>query len=249
MSPFGRRTTFGLMAAALACAALSGIASATTAPEVAKTLQPGNTVQAVQGPLRMPHQAARQRISADRGKSGLPQAAAPAQFDIYARVKIESSPRVPDSPAIAKALEKHAMGELQKQKEATTTQRQASTAAFTPLCPTLDINTLYTLTGSQVGTPTCYHFSIAQRSKSTVILTGQNTATDFALMLLKDDGANNLSVVGTSDVIGNGNGDEFIISVTDPGHYYWWSPTPRTVPRSTLAFRSMHRSTHTNSTT
>lgn len=40
------------------------------------------------------------------------------------------------------------------------------------------------------------------------------------LMLLKDDGANNVSIVGTSDVVGNG--DETIVTLTEPGNYYWY---------------------------
>lgn len=39
-------------------------------------------------------------------------------------------------------------------------------------------------------------------------------------MLLKDDGANNVSIVGTSDVVGNG--DETIVTLTEPGNYYWY---------------------------
>ena len=51
-------------------------------------------------------------------------------------------------------------------------------------------------------------------------LTGQSGGTDFGLMLLKDDGANNISIVGTSDVVGNG--DETIVTLTEPGNYYWY---------------------------
>lgn len=39
-------------------------------------------------------------------------------------------------------------------------------------------------------------------------------------MLLKDDGANNVSIVGTSDVVGNG--DKTIVTLTEPGNYYWY---------------------------
>ena len=66
----------------------------------------------------------------------------------------------------------------------------------------------------------CYHFAVTQKAKSTIGLTGQSSSTDFALMLLKDDGANNVSIVDTSDVIGNGN--ETIVTLTEPGNYYWY---------------------------
>jgi hypothetical protein len=99
-------------------------------------------------------------------------------------------------------------------------QSVTTTASFTPLCPTLDVNVLYTLNGVQLGNAYCYHFAVAQKAKSTIGLTGQSGGTDFALMLLKDDGANNLSIVATSDVIGNG--DETIVTLTEPGNYYWY---------------------------
>lgn len=187
--------------------------------EVAKTLRPGSSVQAVQAPLRMPHQAARQRIAPERGKSGLTKAA-PRGVDIYPPLSLTTGPRITEPAAIKNARKLQATEALQQQKSTQATTRLAAAASFTPLCPTLDINVLYTLTGSQVGNSTCYHFAITQRSKSLAVLTGQNANTDLALMLLKDDGANNLSVVGTSDVIGNG--DEYILAVTEPGNYYWW---------------------------
>lgn len=99
----------------------------------------------------------------------------------------------------------------QKLANAAAAQAPAAMAAFTPLCPTLTLNVLYTLSGAQLGNAYCYHFAITQRSKSTVLLTGQNANTDFALTLLKDDGANNPVI---------GDGDEYIMALTEPGNYY-----------------------------
>lgn len=94
------------------------------------------------------------------------------------------------------------------------------TADFVPLCPTLEIDALYTLSGTQAGGAYCYHFTVPKRSKTTVLLVGQSSATDFILSLLHDDGQNNLAVLGSSD--NPGNADEVLLSLTEPGHYYWF---------------------------
>lgn len=60
----------------------------------------------------------------------------------------------------------------------------------------------------------------SQKAKSIIGLTGQSGGNDFGLLLLKDDGANNVSIVGTSDAVGNG--DETIVTLTEPGNYYWY---------------------------
>lgn len=91
---------------------------------------------------------------------------------------------------------------------------------FVPLCQTLSTNSLYTLSGVQTGGAYCYHFSIPQKSKTTVFLTGQSSATNFALHLFKDDGAGNLTVIGSSN--NPGNMDEVILALTETGEYYWY---------------------------
>lgn len=95
----------------------------------------------------------------------------------------------------------------------------ARAANFVPLCPTLTVNSLFTLGGVQTGGAYCYHFSVPQKSKATVLLTAQSAGTNMALSLLKDDGLNNLSIVGSSD--SPGNIDEAILAVIQPGDYYW----------------------------
>lgn len=92
-------------------------------------------------------------------------------------------------------------------------------SSITPLCPTLSINTLYTLTGTTTGGSYCYHFQVTQRAKTQVFLIGQNANTDFALTLIRHEEDDTLTVLGTSDQ--TGNTDESLLALTQPGHYYW----------------------------
>ncbi|WAF88383.1 hypothetical protein NRL37_13355 [Metapseudomonas otitidis] len=96
---------------------------------------------------------------------------------------------------------------------------QARSNAYTPLCTSLSINQLYTLSGVQQGGSYCYHFEIGQHSKTEAVVTEQSAGTDFELFLLRDDGNGNLQLVGHSNQ--PGNADESILAVTPPGHYYW----------------------------
>lgn len=96
---------------------------------------------------------------------------------------------------------------------------QARSNAYTPLCTSLSINQLYTLSGVQQGGSYCYHFEIGQHSKTEAVVTEQSPGTDFELFLLRDIGNGNLRLVGHSNQ--PGNADESILAVTPPGHYYW----------------------------
>lgn len=96
---------------------------------------------------------------------------------------------------------------------------QARSNAYTPLCTSLSINQLYTLSGVQQGGSYCYHFKIGQHSKTEAVVTGQSAGTDLELFLLRDDGNGNLQLVGHSNQ--PGNADESILAVTPPGQYYW----------------------------
>ncbi len=96
---------------------------------------------------------------------------------------------------------------------------QARNNAYTPLCTSLSINQLYTLSGVQQGGSYCYHFEIGQYSKTEAVVTGQSAGSDFELFLLRDVGNGNLQLVGHSNQ--PGNADESILAVTPPGHYYW----------------------------
>ena len=208
------------MAVTLSWAVLTSLASAAPSAEILKALKTTAAVQAVPAPPSIHRQAIRQRMAAERGKVAQPTPLAGTQVDLYPPLKLESKPRAPLPPTVTKALERQAAAELQQRKDAAAVQSRATLASFTPLCQTLGINTLYTLNGPQMGNAYCYHFAVTQKAKSTALLVGQNANTDFALTLLKDDGANNLSVVAVSDVIGNG--DEFITALTEPGNYYWY---------------------------
>jgi len=92
-------------------------------------------------------------------------------------------------------------------------------STITPLCPTLSVNTAYTLSGTTTGGSYCYHFQVTQRAKTQVFLIGQNASTDFALTLVRHEENDTLTVLGTSDQVGNA--DEVLLALTEPGHYYW----------------------------
>lgn len=92
-------------------------------------------------------------------------------------------------------------------------------SAITPLCPTLSINTAYTLSGTTTGGSYCYHFQVTQRAKTQVFLISQNASTNFALTLIRHEENDTLTVLGTSDH--PGNADEVLLALTEPGHYYW----------------------------
>lgn len=95
-----------------------------------------------------------------------------------------------------------------------------ATTSFTPLCTTLGINNLYSFSGAQAGGAYCFHFAITQKAKTTLTMSAQSASTNFALHFLKDDGLNNLSLVGSSDNAGNAN--ESVGAITEPGNYYWY---------------------------
>ncbi len=85
-------------------------------------------------------------------------------------------------------------------------------SATTPLCPTLNINTAYTLPDTETGGSYCYHFEVTQRAKAQVFLVGQSTNTDFALTLLRHEADDSLTVLGVSDTAGNA--DESVLALT-----------------------------------
>ncbi|KAA3669702.1 hypothetical protein LHL03_18965 [Pectobacterium carotovorum] len=121
------------------------------------------------------------------------------------------SPNASTAQADAKSAQK---------KPLSSTQPLANNAAFTPLCPTLAVNTIYTLDGLQSGGSACYHFEITQRSKTTAFVVGMSPETDIALSLMRDDGQNNVTAINYSNQ--TGNADEATLDLTPPGHYYWF---------------------------
>lgn len=217
------RKRYKRIAAALVWAALASFAHAADAlPEAAKALKKNATVQAVPAPPHINRQVASQHIATARAKAIAPAVQAQAQVNAYPPLTVTTQPMPTLPAAVTQARSKAAAAQQQPVQQRST----ATTTSFTPLCPTLAINTAYTLSGTQPGGAYCYHFAITQRSKSTAFLTGQSSATDFGLLLLQDDGANNLSVVGASDNPGNAN--EIITALTQPGNYYWYM-----IPNST----------------
>ncbi|RYC41317.1 hypothetical protein [Pectobacterium zantedeschiae] len=107
-----------------------------------------------------------------------------------------------------------------QKKSLSSTQSLANDSTFTPLCPTLAVNSIYTLGGLQSGGSACYHFEITQRSKTTAFVVGMSPETDIALSLMRDDGQNNVTAINYSDQ--TGNADEATLNLTQPGHYYWF---------------------------
>ncbi|WP_411565428.1 hypothetical protein ACLIN3_18005 [Pseudomonas orientalis] len=126
------------------------------------------------------------------------------------------------SKAVTKALKSapfdSVVGEVKK--PAQSELKSAAVAAFEPLFPTLDINTLYTFDGVQAGNEFAYHFNLAQNARVQVQLVNQSAGADMSLTLFQDDGQGNLSVVGTSDAAGNT--DEYLNGVLPAGDYYWY---------------------------
>lgn len=126
------------------------------------------------------------------------------------------------SKTVTKALKSapfdSVVGELKK--PAQSELKSAAVAAFEPLFPTLDINTLYTVDGVQAGNEFAYHFNLAQNARVLVQLVNQSAGADMSLTLFQDDGQGNLSVVGSSDAAGNA--DEYLNGVLSAGDYYWY---------------------------
>jgi hypothetical protein len=110
------------------------------------------------------------------------------------------------------------VGELKKPSQ--DELESAAVAAFEPLFPTLDINTLYTISAVQAGEEFAYHFNLPQNARIQVQLVNQSAGTDMSLTLFRDDGQGNLSVLGTSDAAGNA--DEYLNGVLPAGDYYWY---------------------------
>jgi len=105
-------------------------------------------------------------------------------------------------------------------KPAQGASKSAAAAAFEPLFPTLDINTLYTIDAVQTGNEFAYHFNLPQNARVQVQLVNQSAGADMSLTLFQDDGQGNLSVVGSSDAAGNA--DEYLNGVLPAGDYYWY---------------------------
>lgn len=121
------------------------------------------------------------------------------------------TPNAPTAKADANSAQK---------KSLSSSQALANDSSFTPLCPTLAVNSIYTLDGLQSGGSACYHFEITQRSKTTAFVVGMSPETDIALSLMRDDGQNNVTAINYSNQAGNA--DEATLDLTPPGHYYWF---------------------------
>ncbi|MGR6617499.1 hypothetical protein ACU6QK_14845 [Pseudomonas rhodesiae] len=177
---------------ALAEPTLPKLSADTLKQAVEKALSPGGTLKAL--PVS---DALKQKITAAKADKS----------------KMAASKAAPSNRAVDTLVE-----ELKKPEQAQSAG--AAIAAFTPLFPTLDINTLYTLTGVETGAQIAYHFNLPKNARIQVQLLNQSAGTDMSLTLFHDDGQGNLTPLGTSD---NGdNADEYLNGVLPAGDYYWF---------------------------
>ncbi|WP_248749113.1 hypothetical protein [Pseudomonas sp. MWU15-20650] len=98
--------------------------------------------------------------------------------------------------------------------------KSAAVAAFEPLFPTLDINTLYTISDVQTGQEFPYHFNLPNNARVLMQLINQSAGSDMSLTLFRDDGQGNPQFIATSD--NPGNTDEYLDGVLPAGDYYWF---------------------------
>jgi hypothetical protein len=113
---------------------------------------------------------------------------------------------------------------------------KTAVAEFVPLFPTLDVNTLYTISDVQTGQAFPYHFNLPQSARVLVQLIDQSAGADMSLSLFRDDGQGNPQLIDTSD--NPGNADEYLGGVLPAGITTgtWW-PTRPTTRSSVLAWR------------
>ncbi|WP_300629857.1 hypothetical protein [Pseudomonas sp.] len=170
---------------------------------------------------------AHQKLSADAVKQAVNKALKPGGKPDASKVSAELKRKLlaaksGQSNTVTKALKSapfdSVVGELKK--PAQSELKSAAVAAFEPLFPTLDINTLYTVDAVQAGNEFAYHFNLPQNARVQVQLVNQSAGADMSLTLFQDDGQGNLSVVGSSDAAGNA--DEYLNGVLPAGDYYWY---------------------------
>ncbi|WP_339539515.1 hypothetical protein [Pseudomonas sp. RA_5y_Pfl1_P24] len=97
---------------------------------------------------------------------------------------------------------------------------KVAAADFVPLFPTLDVNTLYTITDVQTGQDFPYHFNLPQSARVLVQLIDQSAGANMSLTLFRDDGQGDPQLIDTSD--NPGNADEYLSGVLPAGDYYWY---------------------------
>ena len=173
-----------------------------------------------QAPAKLSAQAVKQAVDQVLKVGGKVQS---SKLSVELKQKLKAAkaakPKAPASKAAASAAPFEAViGELQKPQQ---DQLQgAAIAAFTPQFPTLDINTLYTLTGVETGAGIAYHFNLPKNARIQVQLLNQSAGTDMSLSLFHDDGQGNLTLLGTSD--NADSADEYLNGVMPAGDYYWY---------------------------
>lgn len=174
-----------------------------------------------QAPGKLSAEAVRQAVDSALKAGGKVEAAAmSAELKQKLKAAKTAKPKVLTGKAAAAngAAQDKVIGELKKPSQEQL--QSAAIAAFTPLFPTLDINTLYTITGVETGAEIAYHFNLPKNSRIQVQLLNQSVGTDMSLTLFHDDGQGNLTPLGTADAAGNA--DEYLDGVLPAGDYYWY---------------------------
>ncbi|SHF37272.1 hypothetical protein [Vibrio gazogenes] len=144
-----------------------------------------------------------------------------AQHRAFVPMDLDLSDKASIQPQIGelKSLAEHvSAASTQSLQLSATTEDESDTV--TPLCDTLEVGNLYTLSGVKKDGVYCYHFEVKQRSKIMALLVNQDETTDMRLSVLKHGANDQLLIVGTSDQ--PGNADEVVSAVVEPGHYYWY---------------------------
>ncbi|MBQ4861544.1 hypothetical protein J8L98_07560 [Pseudoalteromonas sp. MMG013] len=134
-------------------------------------------------------------------------------LQVAGEVSLFSPPQIMMRPAIAQSS-------LVQNKKLSRAAINAPPQAITPVCPTLATGNQYTLSGASAGDVICYHFEITQRSKTTALLFGQTGTSNIDLSIIKHNADNTFTALGQST--NTGTDDEVVVTLTEPGHYYWY---------------------------
>ena len=171
-----------------------------------------------QAPAKLSAEAVKQAVNKAL-KSGGKLDASKVSTELKKKLRVAKSGQ---SKAVTRSLKSEPFDSVvsELKKPAQGALKGAAIAAFEPLFPTLDINTLYTVDAVQAGNEFAYHFNLPQNARVQVQLVNQSAGADMSLTLFQDDGQGNLSVVGSSDAAGNA--DEYLNGVLPAGDYYWY---------------------------
>lgn len=113
------------------------------------------------------------------------------------------------------SAEKFKQPVLSKESSAITAAPTMVRSAYTPACPTLNINTAYNLSGTVAGGSYCYHFNVAQKAKTQAFVIQQNAATNMTLVVLRHEANGSFTNLGVSN--NPSNQDEKLLNFNGAG--------------------------------